>query len=230
MPRQQAYSTIDGSTPSRRRKALLAITGAGALMLVAALAFNVPDALRGAIEDPKAAEDLEKDVLTGDTWAAPEAKKRCEWISNHYADKDSKLSKDDLHTKYKAQGKDANSFYRATADLFWHDFVNGGWGEFDLLRLADPLKDGSPLQRTSTWTWVTGDQHLSNFGAFHARDGDVVYGMNDFDEAVCEQCLRHRRDASEAAATAYRHQRPRRSSTTSRSTSGGWPCRSTTTP
>ena len=35
MPRQQAYSTIDGSTPSRRRKALLAITGAGALMLVA---------------------------------------------------------------------------------------------------------------------------------------------------------------------------------------------------
>ena len=184
MPRQQAYSMIDGSTPSRRRKALLAITGAGALMLVAALAFNLPNTLRGAIEDPKAAEDFEKDVLTGDTWVAPEAKKRCEWISDHYSEKDSKLSKDDLHTKYKAQGKDANSFYRATADLFWHDFVNGGWGEFDLLRLADPLKDGSPLQRTSTWTWVTGDQHLSNFGAFHARDGDVVYGMNDFDEAV----------------------------------------------
>ena len=38
MPRQQAYSTIDGSTPSRRRKALLAVTGAGALMLVAASA------------------------------------------------------------------------------------------------------------------------------------------------------------------------------------------------
>ena len=74
MPRQQAYATIDGSVPSRRRKALLAVTGAGSLLLVAALAFNVPDALRGAIEDPKAAEDLEKDVLTGDTWAAPEAK------------------------------------------------------------------------------------------------------------------------------------------------------------
>ena len=52
MPRQQAYSTIDGSTPSRRRKALLAITGAGALMLVAALAFNVPDvyALSASLE------------------------------------------------------------------------------------------------------------------------------------------------------------------------------------
>jgi hypothetical protein len=250
MPRQQAYSSIDGSTPSRRRKALLAITGAGALMLVAALAFNLPNTLRGAIEDPKAAEDFEKDVLTGDTWVAPEAKKRCAWISDHYSEKDSKLSKDDLHTKYKAQGKDANSFYRATADLFWHDFVNGGWGEFDLLRLADPLKDGSPLQRTSTWTWVTGDQHLSNFGAFHARDGDVVYGMNDFDEAVCEQCLRHRRDAppshnevggflfdvgpfrtaSGPSRRVRENAMPRRSSTTSRSTCGGSPCPSTTTP
>ena len=186
MPRQQAYATIDGSTPSRRRKALLAITGAGALMLVAALAFNVPDALRGAIEDPEAAEDMEaeKGVLHESGWEAPDAEKRCAWIADHYKEKDSNLSKEQLQIKYKAQGKDANAFYRATADLFWHDFVNGGWGEFDLLRLADPLKDGSPLQRTSTWTWVTGDQHLSNFGAFHARDGDVVYGMNDFDEAV----------------------------------------------
>ena len=241
MPRQQAYSSIDGSTPSRRRKVLLAITGAGALMLVAALAFNLPDTLRGAVEDPKAAEDLEKDVLTGDTWVAPEAKKRCDWISNHYAEKDSKLSKDDLHTKYKAQGKDANSFYRATADLFWHDFVNGGWGEFDLLRLADPLKDGSPLQRTSTWTWVTGDQHLSNFGAFHARDGDVVYGMNDFDEAVRDRrpyaidaTRVHLRERGRGDGVLLRPRRQRldarRSSTTSRSTCGGSPCPSTTTP
>ena len=277
MPRQQAYSSIDGSTPSRRRKALLAITCSSRPVhqsnapprhrrddslvdcaQVAALAFKLPDTLRGAVEDPKAAEDLEKDVLTGDTWVAPEAKKRCDWISDHYAEKDSKLSKDDLHTKYKAQGKDANSFYRATADLFWHDFVNGGWGEFDLLRLADPLKDGSPLQRTSTWTWVTGDQHLSNFGAFHARDGDVVYGMNDFDEAVGDRRpLRHRRDSCPSQMNAVffefgpigvlpprRRRRPRgddfqvdvwtppprRSSTTSRSTCGGSPCRSTTTP
>ena len=150
------------------------------------MAFNVPDALRGAIEDPTASEDMEaeKGVLHESGWEAPDAEKRCAWIADHYAEKDSALTKEQLQIKYKAQGKDANAFYRATADLFWHDFVNGGWGEFDLLRLADPLKDGSPLQRTSTWTWVTGDQHLSNFGAFHARDGDVVYGMNDFDEAV----------------------------------------------
>jgi uncharacterized protein (DUF2252 family) len=36
----------------------------------------------------------------------------------------------------------------------------------------------------STWTWVTGDQHLSNFGAWRNRHGDVVFGVNDFDEAA----------------------------------------------
>ena len=179
---QQAYSTIDGSVPSRRKA--LAVAGAGVLLLVVGLSFNLPDALRGAL-DPEAEEDMMvKGELSGDVWVAPEAAKRCDWIAGVYEKQDALLSTKDRHTKYKAQGKDANSFYRATANLFWHDFVNGGWGEFDLLRLAGPLKDGSPLQRTSTWTWVTGDQHLSNFGAFHARDGDVVYGLNDFDEAV----------------------------------------------
>ena len=50
--------------------------------------------------------------------------------------------------------------------------------------LSGSLADGSPLQRTSTWTWITGDQHLSNFGAWMARDGKVVLGVNDFDEAA----------------------------------------------
>jgi uncharacterized protein (DUF2252 family) len=29
--------------------------------------------------------------------------------------------------------------------------------------------DGSPLARTATWTWISGDQHLSNFGAWKNR-------------------------------------------------------------
>ena len=42
---QQAYSTIDGSVPSRRKA--LAVAGAGVLLLVVGLSFNLPDALRG---------------------------------------------------------------------------------------------------------------------------------------------------------------------------------------
>ena len=36
----------------------------------------------------------------------------------------------------------------------------------------------------STWTWITGDQHLSNFGAWRNRAGEVVFSDNDFDEAA----------------------------------------------
>ena len=45
-------------------------------------------------------------------------------------------------------------------------------------------------------TWVTGDQHLSNFGAWRNRHGDLVFSVNDFDEAAIygkcrslEQCF-----------------------------------------
>jgi uncharacterized protein (DUF2252 family) len=32
--------------------------------------------------------------------------------------------------------------------------------------------------------WVTGDQHLSNFGAWRNRHRQIVYGVNDFDESA----------------------------------------------
>ena len=32
--------------------------------------------------------------------------------------------------------------------------------------------------------WITGDQHVSNFGAWRNRHGAIVFGINDFDEAV----------------------------------------------
>jgi len=44
--------------------------------------------------------------------------------------------------------------------------------------------DGTPMSPFSTWTWVTGDQHLSNFGAWRNRDREVVFSVNDFDEGA----------------------------------------------
>jgi uncharacterized protein (DUF2252 family) len=45
-------------------------------------------------------------------------------------------------------------------------------------------EDGTPMSPMSTWTWVTGDQHLSNFGAWYNRGQEVVFSVNDFDEAA----------------------------------------------
>jgi len=71
--------------------------------------------------------------------------------------------------------KDYNTFYRATAKLFWLDF-------------AKMLNDGRLLQFShdtkSVWTWTTGDQHLSNFGAWKNRHSQIVFTVNDFDEAA----------------------------------------------
>ena len=67
----------------------------------------------------------------------------------------------------------------------WHDFVKE-WGIFNLTHLGiqSKIHDNAPLQRTSTYTWVTGDQHLNNFGAWQNCHGDIVFGVNDFDEAI----------------------------------------------
>ena len=115
----------------------------------------------------------------------PDAKRRCEHVIHELTSRDAGKPDSLLKERYKAFVSDASSFYRGTAALFWKDFVQLGWGRFDLTTLGveSKLGDGSPLQRTSTWTWVTGDQHLSNFGAWQNRHGDVVFGMNDFDEA-----------------------------------------------
>ena len=112
----------------------------------------------------------------------PTPVKRCEYVVEKLTAKDRPVPHDLKQKRYANFVIDASSFYRGTAVLFWRDFVLNDWGIFDLSSLG--LEMPSELQRTSTWTWITGDQHLSNFGAWRNRHGDVVYGLNDFDEAV----------------------------------------------
>ena len=99
---------------------------------------------------------------------------------------------DDLRTAFQAQAKDPNTFYRATARIFWRDFGSNSyenqtthWTESDFQSywIQDLKIKGSNVSLKSLWTWTTGDQHLSNFGAWRNRHGDVVYGVNDFDES-----------------------------------------------
>ena len=43
-------------------------------------------------------------------------------------------------------------------DIDWKDMVIRGWGDFSLT--DDSATQG--ITRTSVWTYITGDQHLSN--------------------------------------------------------------------
>lgn len=131
-------------------------------------------------------EDVDVDV--------PSAHRRCEYVTDTFelqnADAHDKAK---LKRKYAAQSADVNVFYRATALLMWQDFARGLWGEEqgksvdfdDLVSLKNAIyEDGSAMSPKSTWTWITGDQHLSNFGAWRNRGGEIVFGVNDFDEAA----------------------------------------------
>jgi hypothetical protein len=125
----------------------------------------------------------------------PEAGKRCAYVIDTFrAQNENFTDKRALGVKYRAQSTDFNVFYRATAILFWKDFGAGHWGRDqgrsinldDLVALSDATYDDgiTPMSPMSTWTWTTGDQHLSNFGAWRNRGGEVVFSVNDFDEAA----------------------------------------------
>lgn len=143
----------------------------------------------------------------------PTAKERCDWLIGQFIERDKglSLSEEKLIERYHVQAKDSNSYYRSSAHIFWHDFVTESFWNEMVLSLSSPSSPTSSLNdddiknnvdtkqlendnsiqdldyhfnRKSTWTWVTGDQHLSNFGTWKNRHGCIVYNINDYDEAT----------------------------------------------
>lgn len=72
--------------------------------------------------------------------------------------------------KYTAMQSAVSAFYRATPYLFFADL-----GTSTLL---------SSFGGSTTLTFLQGDTHPDNFGAFDNRDGTIVYDLNDSDESV----------------------------------------------
>ncbi|CAB9518536.1 Uncharacterized protein conserved in bacteria (DUF2252) [Seminavis robusta] len=116
------------------------------------------------------------------------ATKRCDWVVQTFTAKYFWVPEEERRRHFALATVDPNVFYRATANIFWVDYVLNGWGDriqLETIGIHALQYDGTtPLQPKSLWTWVTGDQHLSNFGAWKNRHGDVVFGVNDFDEAA----------------------------------------------
>jgi hypothetical protein len=122
-------------------------------------------------------------------WVQQPPHVRCEHVMELFHQRDAGTNPLDLEMRYLAQSVDANVFFRATANIFWTDFVKRVWGDnftSQFLLHNDPDSDdskqqdnddpenrqklgGVPLTRKSVWTWVTGDQHLSNFGGTYVR-------------------------------------------------------------
>ncbi|MDP4096279.1 DUF2252 domain-containing protein [Paenibacillus sp. P96] len=69
--------------------------------------------------------------------------------------------------KYRKMSQSAFSFYRGSAYLFY----------FDATRHYFPYHTSAERP-----TWIQGDLHFENFGAFRNESGQIVYDVNDFDE------------------------------------------------
>ncbi|MCS3795552.1 DUF2252 domain-containing protein [Niastella sp. OAS944] len=68
--------------------------------------------------------------------------------------------------KYRAMAKDAFTFYRGTAHVFYDDLLH-----------VNPLP-ASPL------AWICGDLHIENFGSYKGDNRLVYFDINDFDESL----------------------------------------------
>ncbi|WFM71912.1 DUF2252 family protein [Halomonas sp. CKK8] len=81
------------------------------------------------------------------------------------------LTDQDRAAKYAKLAESPYRFFRGTNHLYWRDV----WHDW---RFA--LFGGLP----ETQTWLQGDAHAYNFGAYGHHDDAVRYGMDDFDDAM----------------------------------------------
>ncbi|WP_042476738.1 DUF2252 domain-containing protein [Bacillus ndiopicus] len=77
------------------------------------------------------------------------------------------LTVEQRRTKYEKMLESPFRFFRGSAYLFY----------FDLTKI--PSIFHTPTVKP---TWIQGDMHMDNFGAFQNESGTIVYDMNDFDE------------------------------------------------
>lgn len=73
--------------------------------------------------------------------------------------------------KYARMSESAFSFFRGSNHLYWQDMYRD-W-RFSLFGGI-----------TETQTWLQGDAHLQNFGAYGSHDDCVRYGLDDFDDGI----------------------------------------------
>jgi len=59
-----------------------------------------------------------------------EPTERCHWVIKTFVNKYFWVSNDELKQQYAMSTQDPNTFYRATANIFWVDYVKNGWGMF----------------------------------------------------------------------------------------------------
>src|ERR671920_1963255 len=72
--------------------------------------------------------------------------------------------------KFRKMAASPFAFYRGSASLFYAD-------------LSGSYRDDSYLDEHTSRVWIHGDLHAENFGTYMNASGQLVFNVNDFDEA-----------------------------------------------
>src|SRR6187431_2674307 len=72
--------------------------------------------------------------------------------------------------KFRKMAASPFAFYRGSASLFYADQTGG-------------YADDSFLDERTSRVWIHGDLHAENFGTYMNSSGQLVFNVNDFDEA-----------------------------------------------
>lgn len=73
--------------------------------------------------------------------------------------------------KFSKMAESPYAFFRGSNHLYWEDFYND-WRINFFGGTSDTL------------TWINGDAHIYNYGAYSNHNGEAVFCMDDFDDAV----------------------------------------------
>lgn len=79
--------------------------------------------------------------------------------------------------KYGKMAVDSFVFFRGTAHLYYQDLHH------------QQILQQCPFVSEDAVTWLQGDLHVENYGAFCDGQGDVIYDLNDFDESWIDSYL-----------------------------------------
>ncbi|GAA0691120.1 DUF2252 family protein [Dyella marensis] len=79
----------------------------------------------------------------------------------------------ELGTKMSTMAASAFNFYRGTAHIFYQDMQT--------------LPASSYTTMQTGYTWIGGDAHIGNFGAWQDSSGNTVFSVDDFDEGYLGQ-------------------------------------------
>lgn len=110
-------------------------------------------------------------AFTANAWQQEDGSSRINAVKQSLVQFNQAISSADRAAKYQKMAVSPFIFYRGTAHLYYQD-------------LADQSEvSANPYAVSAAKTWIQGDMHVQNYGAFHDDENTVVYDLNDFDEA-----------------------------------------------